>query len=182
MYNSSEPIPTVPISSTVGLHHTQEDVLNIEVTPKAIKSRVAVNDISPLRANPGYSDRVRSKRSIPATILTASPYKRKLKEKSEEQDNKKARKVKMLLTSTEKKMAKEKKKKEKEEKKLRKLIEAEIKSNEQKHRKRRASKPIDEVKILKRKKTLIKSKHDEEDTECLICTELFSRSVEDWLQ
>ena len=63
----------------------------------------------------------------------------------------KARKVKMLLTSTEKKIAKEKKKRKKEEKKLMKLIEAEIKSKDQKDRKRRTSKPIDEVKILKRK-------------------------------
>ena len=99
-------------------------MLNVEVTPKAIKACVTVKDISPLPEKPGYSDRVRSKRSLPAKILTASPYKRKLKEKSQEQDNKKARKVTMLLTSTEKKMAKERKKREKEEKKLRKLIEA----------------------------------------------------------
>ena len=88
----------------------------------------------------------------------------------------------MLLTSTEKKWQKRRKNREKEEKKLRKLIEAEIKSKELKDRKRRANKPIYEVKILKRKKTLTKSKNDEEDTECAICTELFSQSVEDWLQ
>ena len=58
VYNSSEPNPRVQISTTVGLHHTQEEVLNIEVTTKAIKSRVTVKDISPLPAKPGYSDHV----------------------------------------------------------------------------------------------------------------------------
>ena len=64
-------------------------MLNLVVTPKSIKSRVTVEDMSPLPVKPGYSDHASSKRSLPATMLTALPYKRKLKGKYQEQDNKK---------------------------------------------------------------------------------------------
>ena len=116
------------LQSLIGL--SVYDVLNLVVTPKAIKSRVTVKDMSSLPAKPRYSDRVSYNRSLPATILTASPYKRKRTDKFQEQDKKKVRTVKML-TSTEKK-DREREKDRKREKKLRKLIETEIKSKESK--------------------------------------------------